>query len=147
MTADGVDAEFAKWIAAAPTDTTGHITLEHELYELTVAAAVRNLPKIQATWKVMPVSACINDAHPYKETNITLATMDGSATTGVTTTPKLNTTSSASALPSSSASPINGGKQSETKGSGGASTALTKGMNVLGGVVVAVVVAAFGAMV
>ncbi|KAF9344653.1 chitin deacetylase [Mortierella sp. NVP85] len=144
MTAEAVDAEFTKWIAAAPTDTTGHITLEHELYKLTVDAAVRNLPKIQATWKVMPVSACINDAHPYKETNITLATMDGSATTGVTNTPNLNTTSSSAASPSG-ASPTIGGKQSDTKGSGAASV-LTREMNVLG-VVVAVVVTAFGAMV
>ncbi|KAF9543876.1 chitin deacetylase [Mortierella hygrophila] len=79
-----VDAAFAQWIAAAPTDKTGHVTLEHELYANTVDAAIANLPKIQATWKAMPVSACVNDAHPYTEKNITLATMNG-AKAGVTT--------------------------------------------------------------
>ncbi|KAG0203380.1 hypothetical protein BGX28_004303 [Mortierella sp. GBA30] len=72
-----VDTAFAQWIAAAPTDKTGHITLEHELYQNTVNAAIANLPKIQATWKAMPVSACMNDSHPYREHNITLATMNG----------------------------------------------------------------------
>ncbi|KAF9953075.1 chitin deacetylase, partial [Modicella reniformis] len=46
-----VDQEFSKWIASASNDTTGHITLEHELYQSSVDAAIRNLPKIQATWK------------------------------------------------------------------------------------------------
>ncbi|KAF9094107.1 hypothetical protein BGX27_001514 [Mortierella sp. AM989] len=50
----------------------------------TVNAAIANLPKLQATWKIMPVSACMNDSHPYQETNITLATMNGT-TTGVNT--------------------------------------------------------------
>ncbi|KAF9931508.1 hypothetical protein FBU30_010017 [Linnemannia zychae] len=89
-----VDADFAKWIAAAPTDKTGHITLEHELYANTVDAAIANLPKIQTTWKAMPVSACMNDSHPYQEKNITLATMNG-AKTGVTDGNNATTTTTA----------------------------------------------------
>ncbi|KAF9188174.1 chitin deacetylase [Haplosporangium sp. Z 767] len=77
-----VDQAFDQWVAAAPQDKTGHITLEHELYQNTVNAAIKNLPKIQATWKAMSVAACMNDSHPYQEKNITLATMDG-AKTGV----------------------------------------------------------------
>lgn len=91
-----VDAAFAQWIAAAPTDKTGHMTLEHELYQNTVDAAIANLPKVQATWKTMPVSACMNDAHPYQEKNITLATMDG-AKTGVANGTNNATTSSTAA--------------------------------------------------
>ncbi|KAG0225474.1 hypothetical protein BGW42_004280 [Actinomortierella wolfii] len=72
-----VDADFAKWIAAAPKDTTGHIALEHELYQTTVNAAIKNLPNVQATWKTMPVAACMNDGHPYQEQNVTLSTLDG----------------------------------------------------------------------
>lgn len=77
-----VDQAFDQWIAAAPQDTTGHICLEHELYQNTVDAAIANLPRLQQTWKTMPVSACVNDPHPYREQNITLATMNG-AITGV----------------------------------------------------------------
>ncbi|KAG0375541.1 hypothetical protein BGX24_008966, partial [Mortierella sp. AD032] len=104
-----VDAAFAQWIAAAPTDKTGHMVLEHELYQNTVDAAIANLPKVQSTWKTMPVSACMNDAHPYHEQNITLATMDGKSKTGVTGG---NTTTSASVSASASAT-----------GSAGSSTA------------------------
>ncbi|KAF9136328.1 hypothetical protein BGW39_000044 [Mortierella sp. 14UC] len=105
-----VDAAFAQWIAAAPTDKTGHMVLEHELYQNTVDAAIANLPKVQATWKTMPISACMNDAHPYQEKNITLATMDGKAKTGVEGT---NSTTSAS---------VNG-KTATPTGSAGSSTA------------------------
>ncbi|KAF9099891.1 hypothetical protein BGX23_009746 [Mortierella sp. AD031] len=89
-----VDAAFAQWIAAAPTDKTGHMVLEHELYQNTVDAAIANLPKVQATWKTMPVSACMNDPHPYAEKNITLATMDGTAKTGVVDEGTTNSTTS-----------------------------------------------------
>ncbi|KAG0359887.1 hypothetical protein BC939DRAFT_487660 [Gamsiella multidivaricata] len=93
MTPEGVDQEFKTWISNAHNDTTGHITLQHELYQNTVDAAIRNLPQVQATWKAMPVSACMNDATPYRETNITLATMDGTATTRVITDSSTTTTS------------------------------------------------------
>lgn len=120
MTPQGVDDEFTKWISAAPNDTTGHMVLEHELYQATVDAAIRNLAKIQATWKVMPVSTCMNDAHPYKETNITLATLDGTATTGVT---NANTnTNSSSGSPSSTPSGTTQGDSSGSKTSGSSSS-------------------------
>ncbi|KAF9295692.1 chitin deacetylase [Mortierella antarctica] len=77
-----VDAAFDQWVAGAANLTEGHVCLEHELYWNTVNAAIKNLPKIQKTWKAMPVAACVNDAHPYQEKNITLATLDG-AKTGV----------------------------------------------------------------
>ncbi|KAF9173943.1 chitin deacetylase [Mortierella sp. AD011] len=110
-----VNADFATWEAAAPNDTTGHITLEHELYQNTVTAAIDNLPKLGATWKLMPVSACMNDSHPYQETEYQLATMNGvvtgmtSATTSNTTTSS-NTTSAAAA--GASGTSTTGGKTS-----------------------------------
>ncbi|OZJ06774.1 hypothetical protein BZG36_00421 [Bifiguratus adelaidae] len=55
------------WIKAAPTDKQGHICLEHELYQKTVNAAIKNLPMVQRTWKVMPVYQCVGDDHPYRE--------------------------------------------------------------------------------
>ncbi|KAG0299233.1 hypothetical protein BGZ98_010239, partial [Dissophora globulifera] len=78
-----IGALFDGWVAKAATDTTGHVCLEHELYQSTVDTAIANLPKLQKTWKTMPVSACMNDPHPYQEKNITLATISG-AKTGVT---------------------------------------------------------------
>jgi len=91
-----VDTAFDQWVAGAGNLTVGHVCLEHELYQTSVTSAITNLPKIQKTWKAMPVSACVNDPHPYHEKNITLATMNG-AKTGVTNNGTLTSTSSASA--------------------------------------------------
>ncbi|KAF9197561.1 chitin deacetylase [Haplosporangium sp. Z 27] len=115
-----VDAEFATWIADAHNDTTGHITLEHELYQNTVDAAIANLPKLQSTWKTMPVSACMNDSHPYRETNFTLATMNG-AVAGMTnstssTTNSTSGTATGSGSGSTSTSTTTGGKSSGAAG-------------------------------
>lgn len=113
-----VDAAFAGWIANAHNDTTGHITLEHELYQNTVSAAIANLPSLQATWKTMPVSACMNDPHPYKEKNITLATMNGTvAGVGSTTTTTLAaSTPTGSAAGSHPSAGATGGKTGTNSG-------------------------------
>ncbi|KAF9350523.1 hypothetical protein BGX26_011316 [Mortierella sp. AD094] len=136
-----VDADFATWEAAAHTDKTGHITLEHELYQNTVTAAIDNLPKLQATWKVMSVSACLNDSHPYRESQYTLATMNGTVagitnTTAPTSTPlpaESNTTSTGS----NSSSPT-GGKTGSVSGA----VAMTGEMKVFAMVAAAAVAAA-----
>ncbi|KAF9385997.1 chitin deacetylase [Podila verticillata] len=88
-----VDTAFDQWVAGANNLTVGHVCLEHELYQTSVTSAITNLPKIQKTWKAMPVSACVNDPHPYHEKNITLATLDG-AKTGVANNSTLTTTGS-----------------------------------------------------
>ncbi|KAF8941424.1 hypothetical protein EDD21DRAFT_384430 [Dissophora ornata] len=122
MTPAKEDQEFATWIAAAKNDTTGHITLQHELYQATVDEAIINLPKVQATWKTMPVSACMNDPHPYRETNITLATLNGTVAgvnTGSTTTTTNTTSSAGASSTSTSSTSTTGGKSS------GASAALS----------------------
>ncbi|KAK5814742.1 hypothetical protein F5H01DRAFT_347252 [Linnemannia elongata] len=119
-----VDAAFAQWIAAAPTDKTGHMVLEHELYANTVDAAIANLPKVQATWKAMPVSACMNDPHPYQEKNITLATMDGAktgVTNGNTTTSSSTTAGGSTATGSAGTSTASGNASHSTTGSGAVS--------------------------
>ncbi|KAG9324690.1 hypothetical protein KVV02_001672 [Mortierella alpina] len=105
-TVSTVDASFAKWIADAPTDKTGHMTLEHELCASSVDLAIAHLPQLQATWKTMPVSACMNNSHPYKEQSITLATMDGAKTgvnnNGGNSSTGTTTTSAGPASPSGS---------------------------------------------
>ncbi|KAG0370142.1 hypothetical protein BC939DRAFT_466749 [Gamsiella multidivaricata] len=103
LSMQSVNSAFDAWIAKAPQDTTGHVCLEHELYQNTVNAAITNLPKLQKTWKTMPVAACVNDPHPYREKNITLATLNG-AKTGVNNAS--NTTVGNSAVsPGASATP------------------------------------------
>lgn len=109
-----VDTAFDQWVAGAGNLTVGHVCLEHELYQTSVTSAITNLPKIQKTWKAMPVSACVNDPHPYQEKNITLATMNG-AKTGVTNNGTLTSTGSASATTtgtSATVTPAGAGKSS-----------------------------------
>ncbi|KAI1315934.1 chitin deacetylase [Mortierella claussenii] len=137
-----VDQDIAGWIANAPKDKTGHITLEHELYQNTVNAAITNLPKIQATWKTMPVSACMNDAHPYRETNITLATING-ATTGVNQGNSTSTTSASTGTNATSTagspSATTGGKSGTGQGNAAQSMKLSGEMQVMGLLAAAVV--------
>ncbi|KAF9964677.1 chitin deacetylase, partial [Mortierella alpina] len=114
-----VDASFTKWIADAPNDKTGHITLEHELCDSSVDLAIAHLPQLQATWKTMPVSACMNNSHPYKEQSITLATMDG-AKTGVDSGG--NSTTGTTTASASSATPSGSSNMTGKTGSGAAST-------------------------
>lgn len=117
-TVSTVDASFTKWLAAAPTDKTGHITLEHELCDSSVNLAIAHLPQLQATWKTMPVSACMNNSHPYKEQSITLATMDG-AKTGVNNGGNSSGTTTTSA---GSTTPSGSSNMTGKNGSGAAST-------------------------
>jgi len=118
-----VDQAFDQWIAAAPKDTTGHICLEHELYQNTVDAAIANLPRLQQTWKTMPVSACVNDPHPYRERNITLATMNG-AVAGVNNNAN-STTGNNGTTGGNSTAPPTAGKQNA------ATTLATAGLSAL----------------
>ncbi|KAF9304971.1 hypothetical protein BGZ91_008839 [Linnemannia elongata] len=100
------------------------MVLEHELYANTVDAAIANLPKVQATWKAMPVSACMNDPHPYQEKNITLATMDGAktgVTNGNTTTSSSTTAGGSTATGSAGTSTASGNASHSTTGSGAVS--------------------------
>ena len=129
VTQQSVGQLFNQWVAEAPKDTTGHICLEHELYQSTVEAAITNLPKLQKTWKTMPVSACMNDPHPYLEKNITLATMNG-AVTGVNNS---NSTSGANSTSTAATVPTGAGKSGNS--------ASTVGMTSTAAAVVAAVVA------
>lgn len=131
-----VDTAFDQWVAGASNLTVGHVCLEHELYQNSVDSAIKNLPKIQSTWKAMPVSACVNDPHPYREKNITLATLDG-AKTGLTTNTTLTTTAAGTATSSGTSATVTPG------GSGKSSGASLKSLSI-GAVAVAVAAVAFG---
>ncbi|KAI9018784.1 hypothetical protein CLU79DRAFT_760392 [Phycomyces nitens] len=61
-----IDAEVAKWAAAAPTSAVGGISLEHDLYESTVNIALRVLPVLQKAYDVTSVGQCSSVSF-YKE--------------------------------------------------------------------------------
>ncbi|RUS18054.1 hypothetical protein BC937DRAFT_89191 [Endogone sp. FLAS-F59071] len=91
------DGNFTLWINQEPTDTHGHIVLEHELSQTSVDEAKKNIPRLQSVYTVMPVASCIKDPHPYLEqdvffpimgptgqlvwTNTTVAPVSGNSTT------------------------------------------------------------------
>lgn len=72
-----VDGYFESWIKAwvsGKDKSRGHITLEHELNSATVSMAEKWLPTLQKTFKVVPVSVCINNPKPYWESNFVYPT-------------------------------------------------------------------------
>ncbi|RUP49874.1 hypothetical protein BC936DRAFT_141148 [Jimgerdemannia flammicorona] len=73
-----VNADFAKWIAKRHSDKTGHVCLEHELSANSITAAMKNLPSLQRAFKVLPVAACLGDAHPYHEPSVCLPAFNNS---------------------------------------------------------------------
>lgn len=61
-----IDGNVTKWAAEAKTATVGGVSLEHDLYQKTVDAAIRVLPILQKEYKLTPVGAC-NNVQMYKE--------------------------------------------------------------------------------
>ncbi|RUS35481.1 hypothetical protein BC938DRAFT_482917 [Jimgerdemannia flammicorona] len=145
LTVDKVDASFAGWIANAPKDTTGHICLEHELYNSTVSEAIKWLPKLQSAFTVKTVADCLGDANPYRSgsPNVTVSASasisSASASASASTTP-----SAPSSIPAAAASGSTGNTTS-TPTSTPASLASKSG--VASGVVVAVVAVLVAALV
>ncbi|KAI8072573.1 hypothetical protein BC940DRAFT_292908 [Gongronella butleri] len=84
LSPDTVDGYFEGWIQGRQngSDTaSGHIVLEHELNNATVSMAEKWLPQLQKTFRVVPVSQCQNDSHPYWEQNFIYPTDNGANTT------------------------------------------------------------------
>ncbi|RUP50126.1 hypothetical protein BC936DRAFT_140250 [Jimgerdemannia flammicorona] len=102
------DASFVKWIAGVSNDTTGHICLQHELNNITVNEAIKNLPALQKAYKVMPVASCTNEQHPYTE-NIIFPTINNAALQPNSLPINGSTTSSTSNITSASPSISAGG--------------------------------------
>lgn len=91
-----VDAYFATLISneKANKDKTGHIVLEHELNSATVNMSMFWMPKIQATFNVLPALTCNNILQPYWEENFVYP-KEGSAPAATTTAPSKTITSAA----------------------------------------------------
>ncbi|KAG1141895.1 hypothetical protein G6F37_007830 [Rhizopus arrhizus] len=82
-----IDGNVTQWAQAAKTAEVGGVSLEHDLYEKTVDAAIRILPTLKGAYELTPVGTC-NNVAVYKE---------NSTATNATTSP------ASSAIPSSSA--------------------------------------------
>ncbi|KAI9473590.1 MAG: hypothetical protein EXX96DRAFT_487746 [Benjaminiella poitrasii] len=74
-----IDSYFEQWIKnrMIGNDTDhGHITLQHENSNATILLSEKWLPKIQASFRVMPIHQCLNDPHPYWEESWIYPTLD-----------------------------------------------------------------------
>ncbi|CAO3660536.1 unnamed protein product [Rhizopus stolonifer] len=60
-----IDGNVTQWAQAAKQAQVGGVSLEHDLYEKTVNAALRALPILQKEYTLLPVGAC-NKVEVYK---------------------------------------------------------------------------------
>ncbi|KAL0078162.1 chitin deacetylase [Phycomyces blakesleeanus] len=73
-----VDGNATQWANNAATSTVGGVSLEHDLYEKTVDAAIRILPILQKAYSVTTVGACSGQAS-YKEGSVPVKNATSSA--------------------------------------------------------------------
>ncbi|KAI8074740.1 hypothetical protein BC940DRAFT_288968 [Gongronella butleri] len=105
-----IDGNATEWAGEVTSATTGGISLEHDLYQKTVDAAIRILPTLQKAYKVTTVGQCAGQ-QSYKEGSAN-ATISGNATASASAT---GSTSSNGASPAGSSS-----AKSASQGSSGA---------------------------
>lgn len=102
-----IDGNVTEWAAAASTATVGGVSLEHDLYNQTVDAAIRILPTLQKAYTMVPAGAC-NKVQLYKE-NVTVAATSAVASTSVaakTTTVAAATTEAPTTAPTVTAANV-----------------------------------------
>ncbi|KAI8336168.1 hypothetical protein BC941DRAFT_514351 [Chlamydoabsidia padenii] len=61
-----IDGNVTEWAGEAASASVGGISLEHDLYQKTVDAAIRVLPTLQKAYKVTTVGQCVGQ-QSYKE--------------------------------------------------------------------------------
>lgn len=73
-TVSAVQQHYDDFIAMGSNGTfnqNGNIVLTHEINNMTMDLAVKNLPKITKSYKnVMDVATCMNITYPYQETTV-----------------------------------------------------------------------------
>jgi peptidoglycan/xylan/chitin deacetylase (PgdA/CDA1 family) len=106
-TAAEIDTLFAGWISSNKVNKTGHVCLQHEIYQTSVAEAIKQMPNILANWKPVPVASCVNDAHPYVETTINFPTIANGMSNS--SAPANSSSSLPASAPAASASGSGGG--------------------------------------
>ncbi|CEI98097.1 hypothetical protein RMCBS344292_12214 [Rhizopus microsporus] len=82
-----IDGNVTKWAQEAKHAKVGGISLEHDLYEKTVDAAIRITPTLQKAYTLVPVGVC-NNVTMYKDN----ATVPTNTTTSTTTADAPGTT-------------------------------------------------------
>ncbi|KAI8339582.1 hypothetical protein BC941DRAFT_420891 [Chlamydoabsidia padenii] len=108
-----IDGNATKWASDAASATVGGISLEHDLYQKTVDAAIRILPTLQKAYKVTTVGQCVGQ-QSYKEGSANVTTpavtsvTPSSSVTPKATTPAANANAAAvsPAGASSSSAPV-----------------------------------------
>lgn len=97
-----IDGNVTKWANAAKTATDGGISLEHDLYDKTVDAAIRILPILQKVYTLTPVGQC-NNVEMYKgnETTVVAPATNTSSVVPVVSSSVVPVTSVPLVVPSS----------------------------------------------
>ncbi|ORZ00588.1 hypothetical protein BCR43DRAFT_485465 [Syncephalastrum racemosum] len=95
-----IDANVTEW--ASKNATIGGMSLEHDLYNETVNAAVRIFPIMNDAYELKTVSQCSNQS-PYKEANATVSSASASASASATGAASKSNSASASTSASSEA--------------------------------------------
>ncbi|OZJ05033.1 hypothetical protein BZG36_02120 [Bifiguratus adelaidae] len=111
-----VDSYFTTWIADANKTPNGHIVLQHELNNATVAMAEKWLPQVQAAFKVVPATQCFNITHPYWETNFQYASFDGSLSASASASATISGSASAAGASTKASASAQGASSSSTSG-------------------------------
>ncbi|CAG8532464.1 9256_t:CDS:2 [Cetraspora pellucida] len=87
-----IAANFTQWVADPTLTATGHISLEHDLYNQTAAQIPIVVPILKkANYTIKPVSQCINDPYPYVESVVTPTAVATPTTRASAPTPTTDT--------------------------------------------------------
>ncbi|KAG1145932.1 hypothetical protein G6F37_004268 [Rhizopus arrhizus] len=91
-----IDGNFTEWVKEANTSSTGGLSLEHDITQVTINVAIKNLPALQKAYEVVTVGQC-SGVSSYKESNTTVS---------VNTTTAANVTTASSTTISISVTPV-----------------------------------------
>ncbi|EIE86180.1 hypothetical protein RO3G_10891 [Rhizopus delemar RA 99-880] len=97
-----IDGNFTEWVKEANTSSTGGLSLEHDITQVTINAAIKNLPALQKAYEVVTVGQC-SGVSSYKESNTTVSvnsTAAANVTTASSTTISISVTPVATPLAS-----------------------------------------------
>ncbi|KAI9314226.1 hypothetical protein BX666DRAFT_2054584 [Dichotomocladium elegans] len=135
---DWIDGNVTEWTQTA----SNGVSLEHDLYQSTVDAAIRILPALQAKYKVMPVGAC-NGVSPYKDGTVPVVSASASSAAASSSAPVSASapaaTASASVAPSKAVAGNNGksaSASSQPSATGESAASHTVSRTALGGLLI-----------
>ncbi|CAG8661530.1 485_t:CDS:2 [Dentiscutata erythropus] len=90
-----IEGNFTQWVNDPNLANTGHISLEHDLYEQTAARVPLVVPILKtAKYNIKPIASCIGDDHPYQENVLLSPSSPSSASSPAATNSKINNVNS-----------------------------------------------------